>query len=250
MNKTKHYPIYMSALPTPKKQHQLMTVKNLTSKSADLYIYGEIVDNTDWKWDESDVMPEDVLNALNQVNELDELNIYVNSPGGSVFAGLAIYNMLSRNKAKKKVYIDGVAASIASVIALAGDEVYMPSNAFLMIHNPWTLAIGNARDLRKVADDLDQIAKGALAVYKDNLVEGVEEATIQTMLDNETWLNAEEAAKYFRLNIVESKNYAASAKDYLKHYAKTPKPLLEEPEPTVTPFNKIKFQNELDLLTL
>lgn len=227
-----------------------MTVKNLTSKSADLYIYGEIVDNTDWKWDESDVMPEDVLNALNQVNELDELNIYVNSPGGSVFAGLAIYNMLSRNKAKKKVYIDGVAASIASVIALAGDEVYMPSNAFLMIHNPWTLAIGNARDLRKVADDLDQIAKGALAVYKDNLVEGVEEATIQTMLDNETWLNAEEAAKYFRLNIVESKNYAASAKDYLKHYAKTPKPLLEEPEPTVTPFNKIKFQNELDLLTL
>ncbi|MCM3489086.1 Clp protease ClpP [Alkalihalophilus marmarensis] len=240
----------MSALPTPKKQHQLMTVKNLTSKSADLYIYGEIVDNTDWKWDESDVMPEDVLNALNQVNELDELNIYVNSPGGSVFAGLAIYNMLSRNKAKKKVYIDGVAASIASVIALAGDEVYMPSNAFLMIHNPWTLAIGNARDLRKVADDLDQIAKGALAVYKDNLVEGVEEATIQTMLDNETWLNAEEAAKYFRLNIVESKNYAASAKDYLKHYAKTPKPLLEEPEPTVTPFNKIKFQNELDLLTL
>lgn len=227
-----------------------MTVKNLTSKSADLYIYGEIVDNTDWKWDESDVMPEDVLNALNQVNELDELNIYVNSPGGSVFAGLAIYNMLSRNKAKKKVYIDGVAASIASVIALAGDEVYMPSNAFLMIHNPWTLAIGNAKDLRKVADDLDQIAKGALAVYKDNLVEGVEEATIQTMLDNETWLNAEEAAKYFRLNIVESKNYAASAKDYLKHYAKTPKPLLEEPEPTVTPFNKIKFQNELDLLTL
>ncbi|MED1603047.1 Clp protease ClpP [Alkalihalophilus marmarensis] len=240
----------MSALPTPKKQHQLMTVKNLTSKSADLYIYGEIVDNTDWKWDESDVMPEDVLNALNQVNELDELNIYVNSPGGSVFAGLAIYNMLSRNKAKKKVYIDGVAASIASVIALAGDEVYMPSNAFLMIHNPWTLAIGNAKDLRKVADDLDQISKGALAVYKDNLVEGVEEATIQTMLDNETWLNAEEAAKYFKLNIVESKNYAASAKDYLKHYAKTPKPLLEEPEPTVTPFNKIKFQNELDLLTL
>ncbi|WP_327870602.1 head maturation protease, ClpP-related [Alkalihalophilus marmarensis] len=250
MNKNKHYPVYMSALPTPKKQHQLMTVKNLTSKSADLYIYGEIVDNTDWKWDESDVMPEDVLNALNQVNELDELNIYVNSPGGSVFAGLAIYNMLSRNKAKKKVYIDGVAASIASVIALAGDEVYMPSNAFLMIHNPWTLAIGNAKDLRKVADDLDQISKGALAVYKDNLVEGVEEATIQTMLDNETWLNAEEAAKYFKLNIVESKNYAASAKDYLKHYAKTPKPLLEEPEPTVTPFNKIKFQNELDLLTL
>ncbi|MED4162471.1 Clp protease ClpP [Halalkalibacterium halodurans] len=198
-------------------------------------------------------MPDDVLKALNQVEGLDELNIYINSPGGSVFAGLAIYNMLSRNKAKKKVYIDGVAASIASVIALAGDEIYIPSNAFMMIHNPWTWAIGNAKDLRKIADDLDQIAKGAMAVYLENLVEGVEESTIQAMLDNETWLNAEEASKYFNVTVIEAKEYAASANDYLKHYQKTPKSLLEPksmPDQKEPLIDKIKLQNELDLLSL
>ena len=117
----------MSATPIQSKNNQLMTVKNLTSNSADLYIYGEIVDNADWKWDDSDVMPDDVLEALNSVDGLDELNIYINSPGGSVFAGQAIYNMLNRNKAKKNVYVDGVAASMASIIALVGDNIYIPS---------------------------------------------------------------------------------------------------------------------------
>src|SRR5690625_2785254 len=154
-----------------KKENDFLTIKNLTSKSADLYIYGEIVDNTDWKWDESDVMPDDVKNALKQVDGLDELNIYINSPGGSVFSGLAIYNMLKRNKAKKIVHIDGVAASMASVIALVGDEVYMPSNAFMMIHKPLTIAIGNANDFRKIADDLDTIESGLMQAYEENLRE-------------------------------------------------------------------------------
>jgi ATP-dependent protease ClpP protease subunit len=253
MKKSDYYPVFMGVTtPTKKKAQPLMTVKNLTSSSADLYIYGEIVDNTDWKWDETDVMPDDVLRALNQVNDLDELNIYINSPGGSVFAGLAIYNMLSRNKAKKIVHVDGVAASMASVIAMAGDEIHIPSNAFLMIHNPWTFAIGNAKDLRKIADDLDQIATGAFNVYKENMLEGVEESTIKEMLDNETWLNGNEAAKYFNVNVVDAKEYAASSKDYLEHYQKTPTTLLKEtPKPSQKEdFDKIKFQNELDLLTL
>lgn len=239
----------------------LMTVKNLTDKSADLYIYGEIIDNTDFKWDEADVMPDDVLNALNQVDGLDNLNIYINSPGGSVFAGLAIYNMLSRNKAKKTVYVDGVAASMASVIAMVGDTINIPSNAFLMIHNPWTIAIGNANDFRKLADDLDSISSGAMNVYKENLKEGVTEETIQQMLDDETWLNGEEAAKYFNINVVDAKNYAASSSEYLKKYDKTPHQLLEtknskKPKQQEPKSNndeeqeKIKFQNELDLLEL
>jgi len=95
MKTINRYSVLMS-VPKEKKNNTnpLMTVKNLTSKSADLYIYGEIVDNTDWKWDESEVMPDDVLQVLNQVDGLDNLNIYINSPGGSVFAGLAIYNAL------------------------------------------------------------------------------------------------------------------------------------------------------------
>ncbi|AYV67091.1 peptidase [Niallia circulans] len=233
------------------KKKSLMTVKNLTSSSADLYIYGEIVNNTDWKWDESDVMPEDVLNALNQINNLSEVNIYINSPGGSVFAGLAIYNMLSRNKAKKIVHVDGVAASIASIIALAGDEINIPSNAFMMIHKPLVGMYGNATDLRKAADDLDALEEGLMNVYTENLVEGVEADTIRDMLQNETWLNGNEVAKYFNVKVTEAKNYAASAVDYLNKYEKTPKILIrkEETQKNET-FDKIKFQNELDLLAL
>ncbi|SFL38998.1 ATP-dependent protease ClpP, protease subunit [Gracilibacillus orientalis] len=256
MKKTRHYPIFMSA--GTQSTNQLMTVKNLTETSADLYIYGEIIDNTDFKWDEADVMPEDVLNALKQVDGLDNLNIFINSPGGSVFAGLAIYNMLSRNKAKKTVHVDGVAASMASVIAMVGDTIHIPANAFLMIHNPWTIAVGNANDFRKLADDLDTISSGALNVYKGNLKEGITEETIQELLDNETWLNGEEAAKYFNVEVADAKNYAACASDVLNRYDKTPQKLLADKQnnepPTVTQENeeveKIKLQNELDLLSI
>lgn len=233
--------------------NQLMTVKNLTDTSADLYIYGEIVDNTDYKWDETDIMPDDVLQALKQVEGLNNLNIYINSPGGSVFAGLAIYNMLARNKAKKVVYVDGVAASMASVIAMAGDEIHIPSNAFLMIHNPWTIAVGNAKDLRKVADDLDQIATGAMNVYKENLKEGITEETIQQLLDNETWLNGEEASRYFNVDVIDSKDYAACASELLNKYDKTPQKLLGKQKSSTSTeedVEQIKLQNELDLLSI
>ncbi|MEK4966331.1 head maturation protease, ClpP-related [Cytobacillus sp. FSL R7-0696] len=234
-----------------KKKQSFLTVKNLTPTSADLYIYGEIVNNTDWKWDESEVMPDDVLNTLNQVNNLSELNIYVNSPGGSVFAGLAIYNMLIRNKARKIVHVDGVAASIASIIALAGDEIHIPSNAFMMIHKPLVVTYGNATELRKAADDLDVLEEGLMNVYTENLVEGIEAETIRDMLQNETWLNGNEVAKYFNVTVTEAKNYAASAVDFLNRYEKTPKSLVkqEEQEENET-LDKIKFQNELTLLEL
>jgi ATP-dependent Clp protease, protease subunit len=253
--KDKPYPIYMSVKKP--SNNQLMTVKNLTDESADLYIYGEIIDNTDWKWDESDVMPDDVLNALNQVDGLKNLNIYINSPGGSVFSGLAIYNMLKRNKAKKTVHVDGLAASMASIIALVGDTVIIPSNAFLMIHKPWTIAMGNANDFRKLADDLEDIESGVMNVYEENLKDGVGIETIQELVDAETWLNGEEAAKYFNVEVIEAKNVAAFASEYLDKYDKTPKRLIGKHEPQSKDleqdddkFDKIKFQNELDLLLL
>ncbi|WP_368657636.1 head maturation protease, ClpP-related [Metabacillus halosaccharovorans] len=250
--------IYMS-LNKPKSNTQLMTIKNLTDKSADLYIYGEIVDNTDWKWDEADVMPDDVLNALNQVEGLESINLYINSPGGSVFAGLAIYNMLKRNKAHKKAYIDGIGASMASIIPFAADEVYIPSNAFLMIHKPWVFSMGNSNDLRKTADDLDSIESGLVKIYEDHLKDGVKIETIEKMMAEETWLNGEEAAKYFNVNVIEAKNIAACSSEILERYEKTPHKLLapvknkqdstNEP-PINESIDKIKFQNELDLLEL
>lgn len=229
---------------------KFLQVKNLTEKSAELYIYGEIVDNTDWKWDEYDVMPDDVKKTLEQVEGLETLNIYINSPGGSVFAGTAIYNMLKRNKAKKIVQIDGVAASMASVIALVGDEIYMPSNSFMMIHKPWVFVRGNANDLRKIADDLDKIEDGLMKAYEENLREGVDIKEIKEMLDNETWFTAEEAAKYFNIKIINAVEVAASAKHLLKNYKNVPKELLEEISKVDEELEKLKLQNELDLLSL
>lgn len=254
-----HYPILNSVTPI-KQNNDFLTVKNLTEKSADLYVYGEIVDNTDWKWDESDVMPNDVKDALEKVDGLERLNIYINSPGGSVFSGLAIYNMLKRNEAKKVVHIDGVAASMASVIALVGDEVYMPSNAYMMIHKPLTFAWGNADDLRKVADDLDVIQEGLMKAYEDNIREGIEIETIKDMVDEETWLTADEATKYFNIEITEAKEVVASGKHLLENFKNVPKSLLgggnddkEKTQPknqTDEELEKVKLQNELDLLNL
>lgn len=235
---------------------KFMNIKNQTSTSADLYIYGDIINNTGWKWDDSDVMPDDIKNLLDEIKDTKSLNIYINSGGGSVFAGLAIYNMLKRSKAEKTVYVDGVAASIASVIALAGDRVVIPSNAFMMIHKPWAIAMGNSNDFRKMAEDLDCIESGIMNVYKDNMKDGVELSTIQEMVDAETWLNGEEAAKYFNIEVIEAKDIAACASDYFDKYQKTPSKIVAAKSP-IDPLKKpdnqdeqLKFQNEMDLLNL
>jgi ATP-dependent protease ClpP protease subunit len=133
-----------------------LEIKNQTDFS-ELFIYGDIMS---YKWDDTDVVPQDVADFLKDLDGKAKLNIYINSGGGSVFAGLAIYNQLKRHTAEKTVYVDGVAASIASVIAMCGNKLVIPSNAFLMIHKPWSLAVGNATDFRKSADDLTALKKG------------------------------------------------------------------------------------------
>jgi ATP-dependent Clp protease, protease subunit len=229
-------------------------IKNQANNSADLYFYGDIIDNTGWKWDDSDVMPDDVKNLLDQIEGVNNLNIYINSGGGSVFAGLAIYNMLKRHKAMKMVYVDGVAASIASVIALAGDKVIIPSNAFLMIHKPWSWSVGNSNDFRKMADDLEKIEMGIMNVYKENLKDGVDIETIQQLVNDETWLTGEEAAQYFNIEVSEASNAAACTSEYFDKYNKTPSKIVkakDQPAKSADDINlKQKIQNELELLAL
>ena len=114
-----------------------MTIKNQTDSSADLFFYGDIVSET-WQSEcyEEDMAPGDVKEFLDQLDGTENINIHINSGGGSVFGGIAIYNMLRHNNAHKTVYVDGLAASIASVIMMAGDEIVMPKNATVMIHKP------------------------------------------------------------------------------------------------------------------
>lgn len=205
---------------------QLLTVKNETLTSADLYFYGDIV--SDWwgAWTDSDQYPEAIRDFLREQNG-KALNIYINSGGGSVFAGIAIYNMLKRHKGYKTVYVDGMAASIASVIALAGDRVVIPSNAFLMIHKPYASCAGNSDELRKMADDLDAVETGILNVYKEHLAEGADVETVKAMVAAETWLNGEEAAKYFAIEVGEAKEYAAKITDSVMAYGNVPKQILQ-----------------------
>jgi ATP-dependent protease ClpP protease subunit len=211
--------------------------KNSTdTKPQELYFYGDIVSDSWGKWSDEDTCPQDVQDILTQIDENKPLNIYINSGGGSVFAGLAIHNMLKRCQSQKTVYVDGLAGSIASVIAFCGDKLVMPSNAFLMIHKAWTLAVGNSNDLRKTADDLDRIESGIVNVYADNLVEGVDIETIKQMMEEETWLSGQEAAKYFNIELVEGNKAAASICD-LSNYKNIPKELANKviPKPKGQP---------------
>ncbi len=168
--------------------------------TLDLYIYGDVeADWYDW-WKEEVIESETSANHLR--NELEkrpdttQINVYINSYGGSVFEGTAIYNQLKRHPAHKTVYIDGFACSIASVIAMAGDEVIMPKNALMMIHNMWMYVQGNSAELRKAADDLDIINEAGRAAYLEKAGDKLTAELIAKMEDEETWLTAEKCIQY------------------------------------------------------
>ena len=181
--------------------------KNKTSTEADLYLYIEIAS---WGAGYSAHSAQSFKQELDDLGEIETLNIYINSPGGDVFEGNTIMNMLKRKKCTKNVYIDGLAASIASVIAMAGDKIIMPNNAMMMIHNAWTYAIGNSKDLRKLADDLDKVNASIRQAYLDKAGDKLDEETLIALMDNETWLTAQECFDYGLCDVVgEDKNIAA-----------------------------------------
>lgn len=162
----------------------------------DLYIYGDVEgDGYDWWTDEvirSETSANTFRETLAKYPNVTQINVYINSYGGSVFEGTAIYNQLRRHPAHKTVYVDGFACSIASVIAMAGDEVVMPRNTMMMIHNMWMGAVGNAAQLRKAADDLDVINAAGRQAYLQKAGEKLDEDQLTAMMDAETWLTAQQ----------------------------------------------------------
>lgn len=220
------------------KNHDKKTVgkfeiRNQAEDFAELYIYGDIVHSEWYKWDDSDKCPEDVSEFLKEVEGVDNLNIYINSGGGSVFAGLAIYHQLKRNKAFKTVYVDGLAGSISSVIMFAGDKKVVPVDAFVMIHKPIFGTWGgyNADEFRKMADDLDRIEEGILNVYEQNLQSGVDIETIKQLVQEETWLTGDKAVEYFDIETTEETKAVACTSDYFNSYKGTPKEFLNNKTP-------------------
>jgi ATP-dependent Clp protease, protease subunit len=131
------------------------------------------------------------LDELRALGPVAELTVRINSPGGSVFDGVAIYNALKRQHAAITVWIDGIAASIASMIAMAGDEIVMPENAMLMLHDPSGLVVGTATDMRAMAEALDKMKAGMVAAYRDK--SGRDDIEIEELMGAETWLSAQEA---------------------------------------------------------
>lgn len=222
-----------------------LEIRNQTGKSAELYFYGDIVSSTWGKWEAEDRCPQDVTDFLKQLDGNEDINIYVNSGGGDVFAGIAIYNTLRRNPANKTVYVDGLAASIASVIALAGDKVIIPATAQFMIHKPWSWTYGNANDLRKLADTLDSVEESIINVYKEHLREGVDIETIRQMVNDETWLTGDKAAEYFNIEVSDELKVVACVSDYFSQYRNVPENLKNQ---RIVPLVDSKKSNEIELL--
>jgi ATP-dependent Clp protease protease subunit len=159
------------------------------------------------------------LDELKALGPVAELTMRINSPGGSVFDGVAIYNALKRHDARVTVWIDGIAASIASMIAMAGDEVVMPENAMLMLHDPSGLVIGTAADMRGMAEALDKMKAGMVAAYRDK--SGRDDAEIEALLAAETWLSAQEAVELGLADRVEQPVRMAAHFD-LSHFRNPP----------------------------
>lgn len=170
-----------------KKYFQLTTSEDGTT--ADLDIYGDI--SSRW-WDDDAMSAPKLSKQLDELGDVSQINVHINSYGGEVAEGLAIYSALRRHKARVRTTCDGFACSIASVIFMAGDERLMSDASLLMIHNAWTSAWGvNAADLRKLADDMDTITSASKSAYMARV--SITEDELTELMDAETWISPTDA---------------------------------------------------------
>ena len=158
---------------------------------ARLYIDGEITageDEYDW-W--TGAQSRGAQRFRKDLEELGDVDVYINSPGGDVFAGAAMYSLLKSHSGHVRVLIMGIAASAASVVAMAGDEVLISPAGYMMIHDPWAIVAGNARDMEKEAQVLREIGEGILNAYLEKT--GLPTDELRAMLTEETYMNAQAA---------------------------------------------------------
>ena len=173
-------------------------------------LYGEIVMDAGCKWSDDDVAPADVRDALAAAGGRD-IFIRVNSPGGDVFSGIAIYNQLKAYPGRVTAKVEGLAASIASVIVMAADEIQMPENSYLMVHRAWTYACGNAEELMEQAAVLERIDGSMMDAYREKLKNPSLEDELRAAVEAEIWMGAREAARFFNLTVTGAEEIAASA---------------------------------------
>lgn len=266
VRKTKKYQFTQKDKTGSVKDCGYMIYDSADDESAELRFYGDIC-SASWisKYFEEDKAPQDVADFLAELtaegNGHKKLNVYVNSGGGDVFGGLAIYSILARYPGEKIAHIDGIAASIAGIIPFACDKVIAPKYAQLMLHKPWSGCWGNANDFKKTIEALNTAEQSIVNVYKAHAVNGTTEDKIKSMIDRETWLTAEQAAEYFDIELLDTEPVAACVSDSYQKYTNTPEALLnisQSTKQTETPApqedevdnRKRKLQMSLDVLKL
>jgi ATP-dependent Clp endopeptidase proteolytic subunit ClpP len=201
-------------------------IKARAEAEADVFLYDEIGG--------FGVNARDFISQI-RASGAKKINLRINSPGGSVFDGLAIFNFLKEQDVT--VQVDGLAASIASIIAMAGKEVRIASNGFLMIHNPWGGAMGDSEEMRQTADLLDKIRDSLVGTYAKKT--GKDEETIKRWMDEETWFSAEEAKEHgFVDTITDEVAFSASVRSFKKAPAILNKPSTTAPDAAKRAFRK------------
>lgn len=188
----------------------MLAVKNETSKSAELYIYGTIIDDEEATWArylEKDItgyeFPTELREQLDGLKGKD-LTLYINSYGGSIPAGVAMANMIKRHNAKTTAIVDGYCCSIATQIFFSADECKMPANSWLMIHKPWSYAEGDANFMRKTAEVLDILQSGLEDTYLSKVKDHMSNNDVHNMVEQETWLTGTEAAEKFKIEVIDA----------------------------------------------
>ena len=193
-------------------------IRNESPDAIDVYIYSD-VENAWWGGEDS-MGADKFRQELEKNKNASQINLYINSMGGSVSEGVAIYNQIKRHKAHVTAYIDGFACSIASVIPMAADEIIMGKNAMFMIHNPWTIEMGNAKKLRKAAEDLDKIRDGCIIpAYKERCGDKISDEKLLELLDSESLITSDEALEYGfcdKILTVSDEEKKAEASDKIK----------------------------------
>lgn len=175
--------------------------------AADIYIYGIIGQDF---WGDGVSAKQFATDLKGLGNAVKTINLRINSEGGDVFAGKAIYTLLQGHDAKIIVHIDGLAASAASFVAMAGDEIRIAEGAFVMIHNAWTVAMGGAEDFRRTADLLETVNSTIISVYEARTKQDPKQ--LKKWMDAEKWFTGPEALEHgFADKLVENVKAVASA---------------------------------------
>lgn len=217
--------------------------------NAELYFYGDICSDT-WesKWSPEGKAPQDVSDFLHSLDGKKRVDVYINSGGGDVFGGMAIYNILSRYQGETVAHIDGIAASIAGIIPFACDKVIAKSSAQIMLHKPWAFCVGNADDMKKCIESLNTCEKSIIDIYAEHAINGTTSEKIKSMIDRETWLTCGEAQQYFNIEIENGEPAQACVSDFYDKYRSVPENLSQNPKIENEAERKRKLQLELDCL--